>query len=69
VFQTWQTKPRTPHHWHRACIPRISLSFAPYVRAVLLWQSSKHDVYERLMEKTNGRGPDRGIDAVGSEAH
>ena len=28
----------------------------------------KDDVYERLMEMTNGRGPDRGIDAVGSEA-
>lgn len=30
---------------------------------------SKDDTYERLMEMTNGRGPDRGIDAVGSEAH
>lgn len=30
---------------------------------------SKDDVYERLMEMTNGRGPDRGVDAVGSEAH
>jgi threonine dehydrogenase-like Zn-dependent dehydrogenase len=27
------------------------------------------DVYERLMEMTKGRGPDRCIDAVGSEAH
>ncbi len=27
------------------------------------------DVYERLMEMTGGRGPDRCIDAVGSEAH
>jgi threonine dehydrogenase-like Zn-dependent dehydrogenase len=27
------------------------------------------DVYERLMELTGGRGPDRCIDAVGSEAH
>ncbi len=27
------------------------------------------DVYETLMEMTNGRGPDRCIDAVGSEAH
>ena len=27
------------------------------------------DVYERLMEMTNGRGPDRCIDAVGCEAH
>lgn len=29
----------------------------------------KEDVYERLMEMTNGRGPDRCIDAVGCEAH
>lgn len=27
------------------------------------------DVYERLMEMTDGRGPDRCIDAVGCEAH
>ena len=26
-------------------------------------------VYDRLMEETNGRGPDRCIDAVGAEAH
>jgi len=30
---------------------------------------SKEDVYERLMELTSGRGPDRCIDAVGAEAH
>ncbi len=29
----------------------------------------KTDVYERLMEMTDGRGPDRCIDAVGAEAH
>ncbi len=29
----------------------------------------REDVYERLMEATNGRGPDRCIDAVGCEAH
>lgn len=29
----------------------------------------KEDVYERLMEMTQGRGPDRCIDAVGAEAH
>lgn len=29
----------------------------------------KEDVYERLMEMTKGRGPDRCIDAVGAEAH
>jgi threonine dehydrogenase-like Zn-dependent dehydrogenase len=29
----------------------------------------KEDVYDRLMEMTGGRGPDRCIDAVGSEAH
>jgi threonine dehydrogenase-like Zn-dependent dehydrogenase len=27
------------------------------------------DIYDRLMEMTNGRGPDRCIDAVGAEAH
>ena len=27
------------------------------------------DVYDRLMEMTKGRGPDRCIDAVGCEAH
>ena len=30
---------------------------------------SKEKVYERLMEMTSGRGPDRCIDAVGCEAH
>ncbi len=29
----------------------------------------EEDIYERLMEMTNGRGPDRCIDAVGAEAH
>lgn len=29
----------------------------------------EENVYERLMEMTNGRGPDRCIDAVGAEAH
>lgn len=29
----------------------------------------KEDVYERLQQMTNGRGPDRCIDAVGCEAH
>ena len=28
-----------------------------------------HDVYDRLQELTQGRGPDRCIDAVGMEAH
>ena len=28
-----------------------------------------HDVYDRLMAMTGGRGPDRCIDAVGAEAH
>ncbi len=30
---------------------------------------SKEDVYDRLMEMTKSRGPDRCIDAVGAEAH
>jgi threonine dehydrogenase-like Zn-dependent dehydrogenase len=29
----------------------------------------EEDVYDRLMEMTDGRGPDRCIDAVGTEAH
>jgi threonine dehydrogenase-like Zn-dependent dehydrogenase len=29
----------------------------------------EHDVYDQLMEMTDGRGPDRCIDAVGCEAH
>ena len=31
--------------------------------------SREHNVYEKLREMTNGRGPDRCIDAVGAEAH
>lgn len=30
---------------------------------------AEKDVYDCLMEMTNGRGPDRCIDAVGAEAH
>ncbi len=30
---------------------------------------AEYDVYDKLMEMTNGRGPDRCIDAVGCEAH
>ncbi len=30
---------------------------------------SDNDVYDRLMEMTRGRGPDRCVDAVGAEAH
>lgn len=30
---------------------------------------SKEGVHDRLQEMTSGRGPDRGIDAVGCEAH
>jgi threonine dehydrogenase-like Zn-dependent dehydrogenase len=30
---------------------------------------ANNDVYEQLQEMTNGRGPDRCIDAVGAEAH
>lgn len=31
--------------------------------------TSKQNVYDALMEMTGGRGPDRAIDAVGTEAH
>src|SRR5512144_139624 len=30
---------------------------------------ANEDVYDRLMQMTRGRGPDRCIDAVGTEAH
>ena len=44
------------------------LSLARSASNAELINFSKEDVYERLMEMTNGRGPDRCIDAVGTEA-
>jgi len=38
-------------------------------RAETIDISTDESVYDRLMEMTNGRGPDRCVDAVGAEAH
>jgi len=46
---------------------RLSMA-ASYGKAETI-NYEEEDVYERLMEMTNGRGPDRCIDAVGTEAH
>jgi threonine dehydrogenase-like Zn-dependent dehydrogenase len=44
------------------------LEMAQRIRAETI-NFEKEDVYDRLMEMTQGRGPDRCIDAVGCEAH
>jgi threonine dehydrogenase-like Zn-dependent dehydrogenase len=44
------------------------LSMAEAANAETIDYEQQH-VYDRLMEMTTGRGPDRCIDAVGSEAH
>ena len=38
-------------------------------RAETIRTTSRMDVYEKLMEMTNGKGPDSCIDAVGAECH
>ncbi|MBO2546035.1 zinc-dependent alcohol dehydrogenase [Salegentibacter agarivorans] len=38
-------------------------------RVELIRTTDRDDVYEKLMEITNGKGPDSCIDAVGAEAH
>jgi threonine dehydrogenase-like Zn-dependent dehydrogenase len=38
-------------------------------RVELIRTTDRDDVYEKLMEMTNGKGPDSCIDAVGAEAH
>lgn len=38
-------------------------------RAEIISTVDRDDVYEKLMEMTNGKGPDSCIDAVGAEAH
>jgi threonine dehydrogenase-like Zn-dependent dehydrogenase len=40
-----------------------------YGKAEIIETTDRDDVYERLMEMTNGKGPDACIDAVGAEAH
>jgi threonine dehydrogenase-like Zn-dependent dehydrogenase len=46
---------------------RIALA-EKYGKGVEIINFDKEEVYDRLMEMTNGRGPDRCIDAVGCEA-
>ncbi len=49
------------------CVPeRLRMAEASKAETI---DFSETDVYERLMEMTAGRGPDRCIDAVGCEAH
>lgn len=38
-------------------------------KAEVIRTTNRTDVYEKLMEMTNGKGPDSCIDAVGAEAH
>lgn len=45
------------------------LQLAAHGRAETLNFDSDEEIYDRLMEMTGGRGPDRCIDAVGAEAH
>ena len=50
------------------CVPeRLELA-RKYGKAETI-DFSNEKVYDRLMEETKGRGPDRCIDAVGAEAH
>jgi len=49
-------------------VPERLAMAATYGRAETI-NFDEVDVYDRLMEMTNGRGPDRCIDAVGAEAH
>ena len=49
-------------------VPERLQMAATYGKAELI-NFDEVDVYDRLMEMTKGRGPDRCIDAVGAEAH
>jgi threonine dehydrogenase-like Zn-dependent dehydrogenase len=49
-------------------VPERVQMAATYGKAELI-NFDEVDVYDRLMEMTKGRGPDRCIDAVGAEAH
>lgn len=49
-------------------VPERLQMAAAYGKAELI-NFDEADVYDRLMEMTKGRGPDRCIDAVGAEAH
>lgn len=49
------------------CVPeRLKMAEAGKAETI---NFEKEKVYDRLMEMTNGRGPDRCIDCVGAEAH
>lgn len=50
------------------CVPERLQMAATQCKAEII-DFSKENVYDRLMSMTNGRGPDRCIDAVGTEAH
>jgi threonine dehydrogenase-like Zn-dependent dehydrogenase len=50
------------------CVPERLEMAATHGRAETL-NFQEGDIYESLMEMTKGRGPDRCIDAVGTEAH
>lgn len=50
------------------CVPERLALARTYGKAETI-DFSKEKVYDRLMEETKGRGPDRCIDAVGAEAH
>src|SRR5690606_20536476 len=47
---------------------RLALA-STWGKAELINSFDPDEIYERLMEMTNGRGPDSCIDAVGAEAH
>jgi threonine dehydrogenase-like Zn-dependent dehydrogenase len=50
------------------CVPE-RLALAKQLGKAETINFEQDDVYERLMQMTKGRGPDRCIDAVGTEAH
>ncbi|MCO6432524.1 MAG: glutathione-dependent formaldehyde dehydrogenase [Deltaproteobacteria bacterium] len=50
------------------CVPERLRMAEQYGKAETV-NFEENDVYDVLMEKTKGRGPDRCIDAVGAEAH
>lgn len=45
------------------------LNMAKGIQATEVFNIQDIDVYDQLMQMTNGRGPDKCIDAVGAEAH
>ncbi len=52
------------------CVPeRLALAAKQGKAEVINFEKLEGGVYDKLQEMTNGRGPDRCIDAVGAEAH